>query len=128
MNQLNRNKEFVLEYFNALSGVVKTSDAINQFVDDTELHDHIIFFDTVLPRYQIFADEMIAEDNRVVVKARIKARHEGEFKGIPPTHKEVEFGFAICYTIENNKIVRHWMIADLVSLMEQLGVSSLEPA
>src|SRR5262245_51859501 len=105
MDQQTRNKEIVLEYFNALSGKAKPRELLEQYVEDEELLNHIEFFETVLPKYEIGADELIAEGNRVVVKARGKGRHEGEFNGIPPTHKEVDFGFVICYYFENNKIV-----------------------
>lgn len=126
MSQLTKNKEFVLEYFKAISGVIKTPALVNQYVDDPELRDHIEFFDSVLPRYGIFADEMTAEENRVVVRAHCKGNHEGEFKGIPPTYKKVDFAFAICYVIENRKIVHHWLIADQVTFMEQLGIAAVE--
>ena len=126
MDQLKKNKEFVVEYFNAISGVLKTHAIVDRYNNDPELYQHIEFFDTVFPRYELFADEMTAEGNRIVVRARFKGKHEGEFKGIPPTYKNVEFSFAISYEIENGKIIHHWMIADQISLMEQLGVAEVE--
>jgi len=128
MYQINKNKEFIMEYLNALSGVTKTPESLNRFVADNDLRDHIIFFDAVLPKYEFIADELIAEGDKVVVKAHIKGRHEGEFKGIPPTHKQVKFGAVVCYTVQDNKIVDHWMIADLATMMEQLGVSDFQTA
>ena len=116
------NKAFIIEYFNALSGVKKTRPMIEKYVTDKALIEHIEFFDSVFPAYEIFADEMIAEGTRVVVRARLKGRHEGELNGISPTYKNVEFPFSIGYEIENNKIVSHWLIADQMMLMEQLGV------
>ena len=122
MDSLQKNKELVIDYYNAVSGVVKTRKLMEKYLSDNHLIEHIEFFDTVFPAYEIFADEITAEGNRVVVKARIKGRHEGELNGIPPTHKNVEFPFAIGYEIENNKIINHWLIADQMMLMEQLGV------
>ena len=87
--------------------------------------EHIIFFDTVFPNYEIFADEMTAEGNRVVVRARLKGRHEGEFNGIPATYRHVDFPFVVSYEIENNIIVDHWLIADQMALMEQLGIMNV---
>ncbi len=125
MEQQNQNKEFIVRYFNALSGVSKPREVLEKYVTDEELIGHIIFFDTVFPRYEFFADEMTAEGNRVVVRARLKGSHEGEFNGILPTHRKVEIPLVISYEIENGKIVHHWLIADQMTLMEQLGVMNV---
>ena len=93
MDTLQKNKELVIEYFNAISGVKKTRKLMEKYVSDNHLIEHIEFFDTVFPAYEIFADEITAEGNRVVVKARFKGRHEGELNGIPPTYKKVEVPF-----------------------------------
>ena len=122
MDNLQKNKELIIEYFNAVSGAKKTRALLEKYVSDKPLIEHIEFFDSVFPAYEIFADEMLAEGNRVVVRARIKGRHEGELNGIPPTYKNVDFPFSIGYEIENNKIISHWLIADQMVLMEQLGV------
>ena len=122
MDTLQKNKQLVIEYFNAVSGVKKTRELLEKYVSDKHLIEHIEFFDTVFPAYELYADEMLAEGNRVVVKARAKGRHEGELNGIPPTYKNVDFPFSIGYEIENNKIISHWLIADQMVLMEQLGV------
>jgi predicted ester cyclase len=122
MDNIQKNKELVIEYFNAISGFRKTRELMVKYLADQHLIEHIEFFDSVFPAYEIFADEITAEGNRVVVRARVKGRHEGELNGIPPTHKSVDFPFAIGYEIENNKIISHWLIADQMALMEQLGV------
>lgn len=122
MDTLQKNKELVIEYFNAISGVKKPRELLKKYISDKHLIEHIEFFDSVFPAYELYADEMLAEGNRVVVRARAKGRHEGELNGIPPTYKNVEFPFSIGYEIENNKISSHWLIADQMVLMEQLGV------
>jgi SnoaL-like polyketide cyclase len=125
MEQQKQNKEFITRYFNALSGVSKTKELMEVYISDEELIGHIVFFDSVFPRYELFADEMTAEDNRVVVKARLKGVHEGELNGISPTHRNIEMSFVIGYEIENEKIVHHWLLADQASLMQQLGVMNV---
>ena len=122
MDTLQKNKQLIIEYFNAVSGVKKTRQLMEKYVSDQHLIEHIEFFDSVFPAYELYADEMLAEGNRVVVRARAKGRHEGELNGIPPTYKNVDFPFSIGYEIENNKIISHWLIADQMVLMEQLGV------
>lgn len=125
MDQLRRNKEFIIRYINALSGVAKTREIMERYVDDEELIGHIAFFDAAFPKYEMFADEITAEGNRVVIRARFRGCHTGEFNGIKPTQRQVEFPFVISYEIENEKIVHHWLIADQAALMEQLGLTNV---
>ena len=125
MNQQSKNKEFIIEYFNAFSGREKPRHMVKKYVSDEALIEHIEFFESVFPLYEISAHEMLAEGNKVMVKAGFRGRHEGEFNGIPPTYKMVELTSAIVYEIENNKIVSHWIIADQMALMEQLGVMNV---
>jgi predicted ester cyclase len=123
MERQKQNKEFIIRYFSALGGgAVKTKELLEKYIADEELLQHIAFFENAFPGYEVISDEMTSEDNRVVVKARFKGVHEGELNGILPTHRTVEFAFAISYEIENGKIVHHWLIADSMVLMEQLGV------
>ncbi len=122
MDQAKKNKEFIIGYINSLSGVIKTREMCDKYITDVGLTEHILFFDAVFPRYEMFMDEISGDGNRVIVRARLKGKHEGDFNGIPPTHKEVLFPFVIGYEIENNKIISHWLLADQMMLMEQLGV------
>ena|SRR5688500_6575624 len=124
MEQLQKNKEFIIRYFNAVSGVLKPRHMLEKYTNDEVLIEHILFFDSAFPAYEIFADEMTAEGNRVVVRARFKGTHEGELNGILPTGRKVDFPFVISYEIENSKIINHWLIADQMALMEQLGVGN----
>jgi predicted ester cyclase len=125
MEQQKQNKEFIIRYFNALSGVSKTRELLEKYITDEELMGHIAFFEAAFPGYEVFADEMTAEGNRVVVRARAKGCHEGEFNGMLPTHRNIDIPFVVSYEIENGKIVHHWLIADQVALMEQLGVMNV---
>ena len=127
MEQVKKNKEFVIEYFNALSGVEKSRELMEKYVSDEGLIEHILFFDAVFPKYELFIDEMMGEGNKVNVRARVRGVHGGDFNGIPPTGRQVEIQFVIMYEIENRKIVHHWIIADQLALMEQLGIVN-EPA
>ncbi len=123
-----KNKEFIIRYFDALSGAVKTRELCDKYTSDQSLIGHILFFDAVFPKYEMVMDEITAEGNRVIVRARATGRHGGEFNGIPPTQKHIVMPFVIGYEIENEKIISHWAIADQVMLMEQLGVMKKEEA
>ena len=123
MEQQNKNKEFLIDYFKAMAtDTPKDRDFLEKYMTDEALIAHIGYFETVFPGYEVFADEMTAEGNRVIVQARLKGIHKGELSGIPPTFKQVEVPFVIKYEIENNMIISHWMLVDQMALMVQLGV------
>ena len=122
MNQAMKNKEFILLYYNTVSGAIKTPEMLRRFIDDPILIDTITFFDGAFPKYEMIAEEMTSEGNRVVVRARMKGIHQGEWEGIMPTYRKVEFPVIVSYEIVNNKIITHWLVADPTILMQQLGI------
>lgn len=125
MEQSQKNKAFFLEYINALSASPdKSSELLKKYIDDEKLIEHIRFFESAFPHYELLVDEITCEDNRVVIYGRFKGKHLGELNGIAPTYKTVELPLAVGYIIENNKIVSHWIVIDQMMLMEQLGVAN----
>ena len=126
MTQSMKNKEFVLEYLNAFSGKEKTQEILAHYISDQGLIDHIIFFDGAFPKYEVIMEEMISEGDQIIVRARLIGKHEGEFAGIMPSYKQVDFPFVVSYIIENNKIVSHWLVADQMVLMQQLGIEQAQ--
>lgn len=122
MDQLKKNKEFILEYINSVSGKVKTRAMLEKYNADPGLVDNILFFDSVFPAYDVRIDELLAEGDRVMVRARLHGWHKGEFLGIAPTHKEIEMPYVVGYEILNRKVVHSWLISDMLPLLEQLGV------
>lgn len=123
MNLAKKNKELIIAYYNAISGVRKPEALCRQFMDDQKLIDNIAFWDSAFPAYELFADEIIAEGNRVVVRARMVGEHKGMMRGIPPTYKKIELPFVIGYKVENNRINGFWLFADQMLFMEQLGIA-----
>lgn len=122
MDQPSENRKFFLEYHRAMGAGPKTEDLIRQYVSDEKLVQHILYFNQVFPDYKGVIEEIIAEQDRVFVRLRVQGLHQGEIGGIPPTLRQIDTPFAVCYKIENRKITDHWMIADQMELMEQLGL------
>ena len=118
-----QNKALIAEYFNAISGKEKTDELQQKYIADSDqvLKDHIVAFEAGFPLYELIAEDMIAEGDKVVVRATFRGTHQGEFAGIPATGISVEMPLIIIYRIENGKIVEHWMQADVMGLMQQLG-------
>jgi predicted ester cyclase len=126
MEQIEKNKQFISEYLAALSEAEsKTMPLLTRFITDQHLIEHILFFESVFPKYKLIADEITCEENRVIMYGRFKGTHLGELNGIPPSGKSVELPLAVGYKIENNKIAEHWLVIDQMTLMEQLKSSAL---
>ena len=66
-------------------------------------------------------EDLIAEGDKVVARWRSSATHRGEYMGIPPTNKEVEFTGISLYRIEGGKIAESWNSEDQLGLMRQIG-------
>ena len=113
------NKIFIRRYFDAFNQ--GGGAAVGNIIADESLDEHIAFFESAFPGYQLAAKDMVAEGNKVVVDASFQGVHTGELMGMPPTGKSVDVPFIIIYHIANGKIVEHSMIADQASLMQQLG-------
>jgi predicted ester cyclase len=66
-------------------------------------------------------EDLIAEEDKVVARWRSRATHQGDYMGIPPTGKEVEFTGISVYRIEEGKIAQSWSVEDQFGLMRQIG-------
>jgi predicted ester cyclase len=118
-----QNKALIAEYFDAISGKEKPTALQEKYIADSDqaLKDHIDMFEAAFPLYELIAEDMIAEGDRVAVRATFRGTHQGEFAGIPATGYEVEIPVFLIYRIEDGKIAEHWMQADVMGLMQQLG-------
>jgi predicted ester cyclase len=66
-------------------------------------------------------EDLIAEGDKVVARWRSRATHRGEYMGIPPTGKGVEFTGISVYRMEGGKIAESWVSEDQFGLMRQIG-------
>ena len=116
------NKAFIRHYFDAISGKDKAAEVVNRYVADEELKHHIDLYEAAFPHYQLLAEDMIAEGDKVVVRSTFRGTHNGDLMGIPPSGKQVTMPVMLIYRIADDKIVQHWMQADALGLLQQLGV------
>ncbi len=65
-------------------------------------------------------EDQIAQDDRVMTRWKIRGIHQGEFRGMAPTGKEVEInGIGIFRFSPEGKVVESWDSYDQFSLMRQ---------
>jgi steroid delta-isomerase-like uncharacterized protein len=63
-----------------------------------------------------------AEEEVVTTFKTYYGTHQGEFLGVPPTHKKIHFETVDAMRVHDGKIKEHWGVANLYSVMQQLGV------
>jgi predicted ester cyclase len=114
-------KAFIRRYFEALNVEGKSAAVLDRYITDEELKQHIAQFESVFPGYQLTAEDMIAEGDEVVVRAALHGTHNGTLMGTRPTGKQVTVPFIIIYRLASGKIAQHWMQADMVGLLQQIG-------
>jgi len=76
------------------------------------------------PDLKFTIDDTIAERNEVVIHWTGRGTHSGEFLGMMPTNKKATVSGTSIYRIEGSKIVEAWADWNLMTMMEQLGVST----
>jgi hypothetical protein len=72
--------------------------------------------------WRMMVDEMIAENDRVMVRWTFYGRQQGEFSGLPPTDKQVTYSGINIFRIAEGRIAEIWDIYDRLWLWQQLGV------
>ena len=70
---------------------------------------------------------MIAEGDKVATRFTVTGTQQGEWMGIPASGNKFEVGGILIVRIENGKIVEQREDADLLGLMQQLGME-LKPS
>lgn len=120
-------QSILLDFWDALSGKAKTREAMEPYVSDEALFQHVELFEKGFPQYRLKAEDIIEQDDKVVVRAVFSGTHEGDFNGITATGKTVTLPFIIIYRFEGGKIAEHWLEANHLSLLAQLGVLNTEP-
>ena len=74
------------------------------------------------PDMQVTIVEDIAEGSNVAVRWTLKATHEGDFAGLPASHKKFEAHGVDIFHFENNKIKEAWTIFDALAPSLGLGI------
>jgi serine phosphatase RsbU (regulator of sigma subunit) len=77
-------------------------------------------FRSAFPDLRLIIEEQLAEGDKVVSRGTIRGTHQGEFRGMAPTGKEMEIpGMAVFRFSEEGKVVESWDSYDQLSLMRQ---------
>ena len=78
---------------------------------------------TSFPDMHMEAEDVIATGDKAVARVTLNGTHRGEFAGITATDKLVEVNLIDIMRFDDAGLIcEHWGVADMYSLMQQLGV------
>jgi steroid delta-isomerase-like uncharacterized protein len=67
-------------------------------------------------------DDLIAEDDKVVIRNTVTGTHQGEYRGVPPTGKSVSYNEIFIFRFADGKIAEVWGVVDVYAQLRQLGM------
>jgi steroid delta-isomerase-like uncharacterized protein len=89
------------------------------------------FFRTLLaafPDWLMTVEDLIAGGDKTVARVTVTGTHKGEFMGVPPTGTPIEVQLIDIMRFDGAGLVcEHWGVADMLSLLQQLGVVPAGP-
>jgi predicted ester cyclase len=84
--------------------------------------DYVRMWLTGFPDAHCEVGDLIAEGDRVAWSVRATGTHTGEFMGIPPTGRSIDFESLNIGEFRNGLAYRHKVVQDTVTMLAQLGV------
>ena len=81
-------RQFIEDYFEAMTSQPKTEDLLNQYISDASLKQHIREADAAFPGYRIIRHQVVADGHIVAVRGTVQGVHKGEFAGIAQPESE----------------------------------------
>ena len=80
------------------------------------------------PDWRMTVEDLIAGGDKTVARLRVTGTHKGDFMGVPATGTQVEVQLIDIMRFDDAGLVcEHWGVADMLSLMQQLGVVPAGP-
>ena len=108
------------------------ADAADRFLTPT-YHDHaynggdanalktvVRELGVAFPDQRQAIEDLVASDDRVMLRIRLQATHTGPFRGMAPTGRAVDVRVARWFRLEDGPIAEHWALLDTSSLLRQL--------
>lgn len=80
------------------------------------------------PDLTFTTEDLLVDDDRAALLARLTGSHSGEFFGMAPTGRRIEVAGAFIYRLQNELIVHERRILDFTGVLIQVGVLRAKPA
>jgi predicted ester cyclase len=74
------------------------------------------------PDLRLTVEDAVGEGDLVAQRIHFEGTHTGEFQGLPPTHRKVEFSGLELNRFVDGRVAEHWFQLDALTLLQQLGL------
>jgi steroid delta-isomerase-like uncharacterized protein len=92
-----------------------------------EMKEYVSMYRSAFPDLEVTLEDQVAEGDKVVNRWTARGTHQGEYMGVSPTGKEVQFaGMHISRVNAEGKIAENWEVYDLMALMRQIDAAQLK--
>ncbi len=126
------HEQLLSEYGELWNGDFSKGDAVSESVvihepageirGREDLEDRIREVRSGFPDFHITVDDMLVSDEVVMMEWTMTGTHEGEYRGIPPTDREMTVSGMSKFRITDNKVQEEWMYFDRQEMFDQLGL------
>jgi steroid delta-isomerase-like uncharacterized protein len=117
------NKALVRRYYDEILNARKL-ETLPAFWADEQMIEPVrrgcFSYFTAFRDLHVAIDELIAEGDKVFCRSTMTGTHDGEYKGIPPTGRNISAESAEVFRIVDGKIAGYWCLANVAGLMRQL--------
>ena len=100
------------------SGIPRGPDGVRQFYATIR---------SSFPDLKYSVEDVIAEDDKVVVRWRWIATHTGSFRGLSPTGRHASLTGISLYKVVEGKLVQRWVEGNVLGLLLGLGAEVRAP-
>ena len=140
-NSTGNNKEIAHRFMDECWNLGKMDSVRELVAENCRIHDpvfpsltsgadnlarHIATCRNGFPDLYFTIDDTIAERNEVVLHWTARGTHRGDFLGMRPTNRNATVSGTSIFRLDGSMIVEQWADWNLMSLMDQLGVSAAQ--
>jgi steroid delta-isomerase-like uncharacterized protein len=91
--------------------------------DRTSVPAFVQMFRGAFPDGRMDPEDILVDGDKIACRVRMSGTHDGEFMGIPPTHRKFSVQTIDIIEFRDGKAIAHWGVTDTAAMLEQLGVA-----
>lgn len=88
------------------------------------VHELLLQNRAAFPDFHFHPELMHHADQAVIVEGRFTGTHQGNWRGLPPSGRTLDFALIIVFGFEDDRMVVERTYFDLATVLRQLGVMS----